>query len=233
MKGLELLKNKHLLFKLRYIGGKAIPNAVAAVLSSSGSFGVTNPATGEVLIDLPRMGVREAQAGIEAAHSSFPQFKAMDVKDRAALLTSMAALMIKYQDDLATIISLEAGKPFNEAKGEVMYARSFYELYAEEAKRVNGEILQCNSSGDRRRLLVTKQPIGPCVLITPWNFPCAMITRKLGPALAAGCTAVIKPAEQTPLSALALCAIAGDRCVDTSIDRYMTTISLHSSYTES
>jgi succinate-semialdehyde dehydrogenase/glutarate-semialdehyde dehydrogenase len=116
--------------------------------------------------------------------------------------------MTKYQDDLATIISLEAGKPFNEAKGEVMYARSFYELYAEEAKRVTGEILQCNSSGDRRRLLVTKQPIGPCVLITPWNFPCAMITRKLGPALAAGCTAVIKPAEQTPLSALACAELA-------------------------
>lgn len=222
-KGLELLKNKHLLSKLGYIGGKSIPDTTAAVFSSSGSFGVTNPATGEVLIDLPRMGVREAQAGIEAAHTSFPRFKAMDVKDRAALLTSMAALMTKYQDDLATIISLEAGKPFNEAKGEVMYARSFYELYAEEAKRVNGEILQCNSSGDRRRLLVTKQPIGPCVLITPWNFPCAMITRKLGPALAAGCTAVIKPAEQTPLSALALCAIAGDKLdawINTSIHDY-------------
>jgi succinate-semialdehyde dehydrogenase/glutarate-semialdehyde dehydrogenase len=120
----------------------------------------------------------------------------------------MASLMTKYQDDLATIISLEAGKPFAEAKGEVMYATSFYDFYAEEAKRVTGDILQCNAMGTTKRLLVSKQSVGPAALITPWNFPSAMITRKVGPALAAGCTVLIKPAEQTPLSALALCAIA-------------------------
>jgi succinate-semialdehyde dehydrogenase/glutarate-semialdehyde dehydrogenase len=118
----------------------------------------------------------------------------------------MADLMIQYKDDLATIITLEAGKPFAEAKGEVLYAVSFYEFYAEEAKRITGEVLPSPMSS--RRLLTIKQPVGPAALITPWNFPSAMITRKVGPALAAGCTVVIKPAEATPLSALALCAIA-------------------------
>eukprot|EP00607_Mallomonas_marina_P008407 CAMPEP_0182423560 /NCGR_PEP_ID=MMETSP1167-20130531/9599_1 /TAXON_ID=2988 /ORGANISM="Mallomonas Sp, Strain CCMP3275" /LENGTH=413 /DNA_ID=CAMNT_0024602657 /DNA_START=356 /DNA_END=1594 /DNA_ORIENTATION=+ len=118
----------------------------------------------------------------------------------------MASLMLEYQYDLATLITLECGKPFAEARGEVLYAHSFYEYYSEEAKRVYGEVIP---SPVRDRLTMTmKQPIGPAALITPWNFPCAMITRKVGAALAAGCTVVLKPAEQTPLSALALCVIA-------------------------
>jgi len=132
----------------------------------------------------------------------------------------MSDLMDQYRDDLAMILTLEAGKPLAEAKGEIAYARSFYEIYAEEATRANGSILQSNLRG--RRIVTCKQPVGPAALITPWNFPSAMITRKVGPAIAAGCTVLIKPSEETPLSALALCAIAHEAGVPPGVINCLT-----------
>jgi succinate-semialdehyde dehydrogenase/glutarate-semialdehyde dehydrogenase len=203
MTGLNVIKNKHLLKNLGYING-----AFTKGKSGLGNFNVVNPANGEILTELPRMNKLDAEHGAVAANDAWQKWRFTNVNERSKVLSKMGGLMTKYQDDLAAIISLEAGKPFAEAKGEVMYAQSFYDFYAEEAKRVTGDILQCNAMGTTRRLLVSKQSVGPAALITPWNFPSAMITRKVGPALAAGCTVLIKPAGQTPLSALALCAIA-------------------------
>lgn len=204
MRGLDAIKNKHLIRNSGYLNGVFTKGVKAA----PPTFNVFNPANGDHLMELPRMGKADADFGASVANDAWYKWKTTNVTDRSKVLAKMAALMVKYQDDLAAIISLEAGKPFAEAKGEVMYATSFYDFYAEEAKRVTGDILQCNNVGTTRRLLVSKQAVGPAALITPWNFPSAMITRKVGPALAAGCTVLIKPAEQTPLSALALCAIA-------------------------
>jgi succinate-semialdehyde dehydrogenase/glutarate-semialdehyde dehydrogenase len=170
------------------------------------TFDVVNPANGKVIAQVPCMGMADAEHSAEVAMHAWQSWKETTANDRARYLVRMSELMNKYKDDLAAIITLEAGKPLNEAKGEILYAISFLDLYAEEAKRVHGEILQ--PPVNTRRLLTIKQPVGPAALITPWNFPSAMITRKLAPALAAGCTAVIKPTEETPLSALAICAIA-------------------------
>jgi len=203
MTGLSVIKNKHLLKNAGYINGVFTKGKV-----SLGNFNVLNPANGEILTELPRMSKVDAEYGAGVANEAWLKWRFSNVNDRSKVLSKMGSLMTKYQDDLAAIISLEAGKPFNEAKGEVMYAQSFYDYYAEEAKRVTGDIIQSNAMGVTRRMLVTKQAVGPAALITPWNFPSAMITRKVGPALAAGCSVLIKPAEQTPLSAIALCAIA-------------------------
>jgi succinate-semialdehyde dehydrogenase/glutarate-semialdehyde dehydrogenase len=191
MRGLDLIKNRHLVRGSGFLNGKFAPTQATA----AGSFDVTNPATGESLISLPRMGAADANLAISHANVAWARWKKTSVNERSKFLSRMTQLMVKYTDDLACIVSLEAGKPFKEAKGEVQYATSFYEFYAEEAKRVTGDIIQSNASG-QRRLLVTKQAIGPAALITPWNFPLAMITRKVGPALAAGSSVVIKPAEQ-------------------------------------
>ena len=200
MKAIEAIKNKKLLRNLGYIDGKF----VGAL--SGGTFHVTDPATNQPIMNVPSMRVEDAKLGISAAHAAWGKWKATSGTERSKFLQRMTDLMQSNADDLALIIAAEAGKPVAEAKGEVMYALSFFEFYAEEAKRIHGDILPARSS--THRLLAMKESVGPAALITPWNFPSAMITRKVGPALAAGCPVIIKPAEQTPLSALALCAIA-------------------------
>ncbi|HMQ31758.1 MAG TPA: NAD-dependent succinate-semialdehyde dehydrogenase [Chloroflexaceae bacterium] len=166
------------------------------------TFAVTNPATGEHLADVPDAGAAEARTAVEAAHAALPDWAATPAPARAAVLRKAAALMLDEQERLATVMTLEQGKPLAEARGEIAYAASFLSWFAGEAERVYGSTIPASAAG--KRLLVLRQPVGVAAMITPWNFPAAMITRKLGPALAAGCTAVVKPAEQTPLSALEL-----------------------------
>ena len=175
-------------------------------LSSPKRFAVTNPATGEELAQVANLGEGDAQAAIAAAEQALPAWRALTAKERSVCLRRWFELIVAATDDLALIMTLEQGKPLAEAKGEVAYGASFLEWFAEEAKRVAGSIL--SSTWGDKRMLVLKQPIGVCAAITPWNFPIAMITRKIAPALAAGCTIVIKPAEQTPLSALALAELS-------------------------
>ncbi|MCJ9728631.1 NADP-dependent succinate-semialdehyde dehydrogenase [Bradyrhizobium sp. PRIMUS42] len=167
---------------------------------------VTNPATGAVLTTVPNMGATETRRAIEAADAAWAGWRARTAKERAAILRKWFELMMANQEDLATIMTAEQGKPLAESRGEIAYAASFIEWFAEEGKRVYGDTIPGFSSD--RRIIVLKQPIGVCAAITPWNFPAAMITRKAGAALAAGCTMVVKPASQTPLSALALAALA-------------------------
>ena len=170
-------------------------------LDGSSRFDVNDPATGLKLADVANLGPADAEAAIAAANAAWGPWKTNTAKERSAILRKWFDLLMTHQDDLARIMTAEQGKPFPEAKGEVAYGASFVEWFAEEAKRVNGETLP--QFDNNRRLLVLKQPIGVCAAITPWNFPLAMITRKVAPALAAGCPVVIKPAELTPLTALA------------------------------
>ena len=170
------------------------------------NFAVINPADGVSIASVPNMGAEHAQQAINAAEAAFPAWAARTGKDRAAILRKWFDLIIAHADDLALLMTAEQGKPVAEAKGEVIYGASFIEWFAEEAKRVNGDVM--SSPWTDRRIITLKQPIGVCAAITPWNFPIAMITRKIAPALAAGCTIIIKPAEQTPLSALALAELA-------------------------
>ncbi|MGE7990856.1 NADP-dependent succinate-semialdehyde dehydrogenase [Pseudomonas sp. NPDC089554] len=167
---------------------------------------VTNPATGEVIGSVPKMGAAETRRAIEAADKALPAWRALTAKERSNKLRRWFELMIENQDDLARLMTTEQGKPLAEAKGEIAYAASFIEWFAEEAKRVYGDTIPGHQPD--KRLIVIKQPIGVTAAITPWNFPAAMITRKAGPALAAGCTMVLKPASQTPYSALALVELA-------------------------
>ena len=169
-------------------------------------FAVTDPATGETLGNVPDMGAAETRRAIAAANEAWRGWRAKTGKERSAILRKWNDLMLANADDLACIMTLEQGKPLAESKGEIAYAASFIEWFAEEAKRISGDTLQ--SPWSDRRLVVTKEPIGVCAAITPWNFPAAMITRKVGPALAAGCPIVVKPAEATPYSALALAVLA-------------------------
>ncbi|MDQ0340566.1 succinate-semialdehyde dehydrogenase/glutarate-semialdehyde dehydrogenase [Caldalkalibacillus uzonensis] len=163
---------------------------------------ILNPATGEVVAEVAYGGAQEAQQAVEAAYQAFPAWANSTADERAAILRQIYHLIIDKADRLAEIMTLEQGKPFEEAKGEVLWGAEFMLWYAEEARRVYGEIIP--PSGHRQRLLVQRQPIGVVGAITPWNFPSSMITRKLAPALAAGCTVVVKPAPETPLSAIAL-----------------------------
>ena len=174
--------------------------------SGEHSIDVTNPATGEVIGQVPALGAKETRQAIEAANRAWPAWRSRTAKERAALLRKWHDLLLAHQDDLARIMTAEQGKPFAEARGEIAYAASFVEWFAEEGKRVYGETIPAPVAS--QRIVVTKEPIGVCAAITPWNFPAAMITRKAGPALAAGCTMVLKPASQTPLTALALVALA-------------------------
>jgi succinate-semialdehyde dehydrogenase / glutarate-semialdehyde dehydrogenase len=169
---------------------------------------VHNPASGEVLGSVPRMGAPEAKRAVEAAERAWPAWRDKTAKERAAILRKWFELMMANQEDLAQIMTAEQGKPLSESRGEIAYGASFIEWFAEEGKRAYGDIIPTHQAD--KRILVIKQPIGVCALITPWNFPNAMITRKAGPALAAGCTVVIKPAGQTPYSALALAEL-GER----------------------
>lgn len=167
---------------------------------------VTNPANGEVVATVPNMGQTEAKAAVKAAFVAQKAWQNKSAKERSQLLRRWFDLLMENRDDLATILTVEQGKPIAEAKGEIAYGASYIEWFAEEAKRVYGDVIPAPSAD--KRIIVTKQPIGVCAAITPWNFPNAMITRKAAPALAAGCSFIIRPASQTPLSALALAELA-------------------------
>ncbi len=167
---------------------------------------VDNPATGEIIGTVPRMGGAETRRAIEAANRALGPWRAMTAGERAKILRRWFNLMHEHVDDLALIMTLEQGKPLAESKGEIAYAASFIEWFAEEGKRLYGDTIPAHQAD--KRIIVLKEPIGVCCAITPWNFPAAMITRKVGPALAAGCTMVVKPASQTPFSALALAELA-------------------------
>jgi succinate-semialdehyde dehydrogenase / glutarate-semialdehyde dehydrogenase len=175
-------------------------------VAGSSRFDVHDPATGLKLADVANLGAADAEAAIAAANAAWPAWKNKTAKERSIILRCWYDLLMAHQEDLATLMTAEQGKPLAETRGEVAYGASFVEWYAEEAKRVNGETLP--QFDNNRRLLVLKQPIGVCAAITPWNFPLAMITRKVAPALAAGCPVVIKPAELTPLTALAAAELA-------------------------
>jgi succinate-semialdehyde dehydrogenase / glutarate-semialdehyde dehydrogenase len=167
---------------------------------------VINPANGKAVGTIPRMGVAETRQAIEAAERALPDWRARTAKERAQILRKWFDLMMANQEDLAVLMTVEQGKPLAESRGEIAYAASFIEWFAEEGKRAYGDVIP--SHGRDKRIVVLKQPIGVTAAITPWNFPAAMITRKVGPALAAGCTMVIKPSELTPFSALAMCVLA-------------------------
>jgi len=184
------------------------------------TFPVVNPASGETIVEVPRLGAAETRRAIEAADRALPAWKARTAKDRARVLTRLAALMAERESDLAALMVLEQGKPLAEACAEIGYARSFYEWFAEEAKRLDGTVIP--SPSQDRRILVTREPIGVTAGITPWNFPSAMVTRKSAPALAVGCTMVLKPAEQTPLSALAIAALAEEAGVPPGVFSVVT-----------
>jgi len=184
------------------------------------TFDVSDPATGRVIASVPAMGAAETRRAIEAAQIAQRGWRAKTGKERAAVLRRWYELMVANADDLAIIMTAEQGKPLVEAKGEIGYAASFLEWFAEEAKRVTGDTL-ASPQGDKR-LLVIKEPVGVCAAITPWNFPAAMITRKVGPALAAGCAIVVKPAEATPLSAFALAVLAGRAGVPAGVFSVLT-----------
>jgi succinate-semialdehyde dehydrogenase / glutarate-semialdehyde dehydrogenase len=175
-------------------------------LAGHSRFDITDPATGAVLTSVANLGPAETELAIAAANAAWPAWKAKTAKERSIILRKWYDLLMANQDDLGRIMTAEQGKPLPEAKGEVAYGASFVEWFAEEAKRINGETLP--QFDNNRRLLVLKQPIGVCAAITPWNFPLAMITRKVAPALAAGCPVIIKPAELTPLTALAAAELA-------------------------
>jgi succinate-semialdehyde dehydrogenase/glutarate-semialdehyde dehydrogenase len=170
------------------------------------TFAVTNPGTGEVLARVPRTGAAETRRAIEAAQRAQGEWAHRPAAERAAILRALRDLMMEHRDDLALLLTLEQGKPLAESRAEIAYAASFWEWFGEEAKRVYGDTIP--SPQRDKRIIVTKHPIGVCGGITPWNFPSAMVTRKAAPALAVGCTMVLKPAEQTPLSALAVAELA-------------------------
>jgi len=167
---------------------------------------IHNPATGEQLGTIPKMGAAETRRAIDAASRAWPAWRALTAGARARVLRKWFDLIVEHQEDLALLMTSEQGKPLGEARGEVLYAASFVEWFAEEGKRIYGDVIPGHQPD--KRIVVTKEPIGVCAAITPWNFPLAMITRKAGPALAAGCTMVLKPATQTPYSALALAVLA-------------------------
>ncbi|TDQ77730.1 succinate-semialdehyde dehydrogenase/glutarate-semialdehyde dehydrogenase [Dongia mobilis] len=194
------IKDKALLRQQCYIDGQWV-NA-----DSGKTIDVTNPATGEVLATIPNMGAAETKRAIEAANAAWPAWRKKTAKERAVLLRKWYELMMAAQEDLAIILTAEQGKPLAEAKGEIAYGASYIEWFAEEAKRVYGDVIPGHQAD--KRIVVTKEPVGVVAAITPWNFPNAMITRKIAPALAAGCTVVGKPATQTPLSALAIVELA-------------------------
>ncbi len=187
---------------------------------SGETFPVLNPATGEVVAEVPRMGAAETRRALAAAERALPEWKARTAKDRARVLRRLADLMLEHEEDLARLMVTEQGKPLSEARVEVQYAASFYEWFGEEAKRVYGDTIP--SPWPDKRIHVTKEAIGVTAGITPWNFPAAMPTRKSAPALAAGCTMVLKPAEQTPLSGLAIAALAAEAGVPPGVFSVVT-----------
>lgn len=194
------LKDPTLFREACYIDGKWVG------ADSDETVDVTNPASGDLLGTIPKMGADETRRAVEAANAAYPAWRAKTAKERATILRKWFDLMMENQEDLAKMMTAEQGKPLKESMGEIVYAASFIEWFAEEGKRVYGDTIPQHAPG--KRIVVTKEPIGVCAAITPWNFPAAMITRKCGPALAAGCTMVVKPATATPYSALALAVLA-------------------------
>lgn len=194
------LKNKQLLRTACYINGEWQPAL------SGKAFAITNPANGNTIATVPECGNEETRLAIEAAHHAFADWSARSAKERSDILWAWATLIDANKEDLAILMTLEQGKPLTDARGEIDYANSFIKWYAEEARRVYGDIIPANKRD--QQILVLKQAIGVVGAITPWNFPAAMITRKIAPALAVGCTVVVKPAEETPLTALALAELA-------------------------
>tara|TARA_R110002110_G_scaffold40995_5_gene130704 strand:- start:1537 stop:3006 length:1470 start_codon:yes stop_codon:yes gene_type:complete len=194
------LKDPSLFREACYVDGKWVG------ADSKQTIDVTNPASGDLLGTIPKMGADETRRAIEAANAAYPAWRAKTAKERAGILRKWFDLMMENQEDLAKMMTAEQGKPLKESMGEIVYAASFIEWFAEEGKRVYGDTIPQHAPG--KRIVVTKEPIGVCAAITPWNFPAAMITRKCGPALAAGCTMVVKPATATPYSALALAELA-------------------------
>jgi len=194
------LQDPSLFRQANHVDGKWIEAA------SGNTIAVKNPATGEVIGTVPALSATETRAAIEAAHRAQPGWRAHTAKERATILRRLNDLMLANSDDLAMIMTAEQGKPLAESKGEIAYAASFIEWFAEEGKRVYGDTIPQNARG--RRIIVQKEPIGVFAAITPWNFPAAMITRKTGPGWAAGCTGVVRPASQTPFSALAIAVLA-------------------------
>lgn len=195
-----LIQNSQLLRSISFIDGKWTAADDASRLA------VRNPANGEIIAEVANCGAVETNRAIAAADAAWPAWRTLTAKQRAQLLRRWFELILQNTEDLAQLITAEGGKPLAEARGEVAYGASFVEWFAEEGKRAYGETIPATATD--KRLVVIKQPIGVCAAITPWNFPLAMITRKVAPALAAGCTVVIKPAEQTPLTALALALLA-------------------------
>ncbi len=196
------LKDPSLFRQQCYIDGKWVD------ADSGKTVPVTNPATGEILGTIPNMGAAETRRAIEAANAAWPAWRAKTAKERATILRKWFDLMMANQEDLARLLTAEQGKPLAEARGEIAYGASFIEWFAEEGKRIYGDTIPGHQAD--KRIVVLKEPIGVCAAITPWNFPNAMITRKSGPALAAGCTMVLKPATATPYSALAMAEL-GER----------------------
>jgi len=196
------------------------PDLLASA-DSGETFPVTNPATGEVLAHVPRMGTKETRRALEAADRALPRWRGLLAGERARILGRFADLMLEHEDDLALLLTLEQGKPLFESYAEIRYAASFLEWFGEEGKRVYGDTIPPPLAD--RRIVVLKQPVGVTAGITPWNFPSAMVTRKAAPALAAGCTMVLKPAEQTPLSALALAVLAEEAGLPEGVLTIVTT----------
>jgi succinate-semialdehyde dehydrogenase/glutarate-semialdehyde dehydrogenase len=194
------LRDPNLFRQQAFVGGRWLDAAGGGVKN------VTNPANGQIIGTIPNCGAQEARTAIEAADKALPDWRKRTAKVRAQILRKWFDLIMANQEDLAVLMTVEQGKPLVESRGEIAYAASFIEWFAEEGKRAYGDVIP--SHGPDKRILVLKEPIGVTAAITPWNFPTAMITRKAGPALAAGCTMVIKPAELTPFSALALCVLA-------------------------
>lgn len=194
------LNDPRLLKNLCYLNGQWLP------AHSGRTIRVTNPANGETVGEVPDMGETEAREAVDAAYAALPEWSAQTAQERSRILRHWFDLMMEHQDDLAVILTMEQGKPLAEAKGEIAYGASYIEWFAEEAKRIYGDTIPAVSPD--QRVQVIRQPIGVCAAVTPWNFPNAMITRKVAPALAAGCTFVIRPASKTPLSALAIIELA-------------------------
>ncbi|MFN0174648.1 MAG: aldehyde dehydrogenase family protein, partial [Saprospiraceae bacterium] len=197
---MSILKDSTLLHRQAFIQNEWLS------ADSGKTFPVTNPATGEELARVADCGAAETRRAIAAAEQALPEWRAKTATARAAILRKWHDLILENADDLGLLLTLEQGKPVPEAKGEVLFGASFIEWFAEEGKRAYGDVIPPHLPG--MRLLVVKQPVGVVAAITPWNFPNAMITRKVAPALAAGCTVVLKPSEETPLSALALAELA-------------------------
>ncbi|NOR32388.1 MAG: succinate-semialdehyde dehydrogenase [Sulfitobacter sp.] len=213
---LQRLKNPALLLDAGFINGTWVNTA-----TNGATFDVTNPSTGAIIATLPDMGVAQTKDAIDAAYAAQVAWAKRTGKERGAVLRRLFDLMVANADDLAIILTAEMGKPFAEAKGEVMYGASYVEWFAEEAKRIYGDVIPGHQPD--KRIIVLKQPVGVVASITPWNFPNAMMSRKLAPALAVGCTFVAKPAELTPLSALAMAYLAAEAGVPDGVFNVVTT----------